>query len=234
MEQVRCYGCSNLLILASLEERRAFKRDCCGISFHHNCVRQEFLMSKCVSCNTYTDGLLLKTVPFPDLVVIEEERSELAPSKILYVICIESESARNKLLVTRCCHQFAHIYFLFARRYYSIADLCSTKDYADEVTARLYSENCFVCCGSPEQEAPLVDKRFQVSPHFTYFPNTLMRQFHNFFFNTWINWLSYPSSLKIRKVYTSIGSLKFLFLFSCTTFSQKYIVSFICNALILL
>ena len=106
MEQVRCYGCSNLLILASLEERRAFKRDCCGISFHHNCVRQEFLTSKCVSCNTYTDGLLLKTV------VIEEERSELAPSKILYVICMASESARNKLLVTRCCHQFAHIYFL--------------------------------------------------------------------------------------------------------------------------
>ena len=116
----------------------------------------------------------------------------------------------------------------------SIADLCSTKDYADEVTARLHSKNCFVCRGSPEQEAPLVDKGFQVSPHFTYFPNTLMRQFHNFFFNTWINWLSYPSSLKIRKVYTSIGSLKFLFLFSCTTFSQKYIVSFICNALILL
>ena len=128
-------------------------------------MRQEFLTSKCVSCNTYTDGLLLKTVPFPDLVVIEEECSELAPSKILYVICMESESARNKLLVTRCCRQFAHIYFL--RRYYSIADLCSTKDYADEVTARLYSKNCFACCGSPEQEAPLVDKRFQVSPHFT-------------------------------------------------------------------
>ena len=155
-------------------------------------------------------------VPFPDLVVIEEERSELAPSKILCVICMESESA----------------YCL--RRYYSIADLCSTKDYADEVTARLYSKNCFACRGSPEQEAPLVDKGFQVSPHFTYFPNTLMRQLHNFFFNYWINWLSYPSSLKIRKVYTSIGSLKFLFLFSCTTFSQKYIVSFICNALILL
>ena len=231
MEQVRCYGCSNLLILASLEEHRAFKRDCCGISFHHNCVRQEFLTSKCVSCNTYTDGLLLKTVPFLDLVVIEEECSELAPSKILYVICMESESTCNKLLVTRCCRQFAHIYFL---RRYGIANLCSTKDYADEVTARLHSKNCFVCRGSPEQEAPLVDKGFQVSPHFTYFPNTLMRQFHNFFFNTWINWLSYPSSLKIRKVYTSIGSLKFLFLFSCTTFSQKYIVSFICNALILL
>ena len=93
MEQVRCYGCSNLLILASLEECRAYKRDWYGISFHHNCVRQEFLTSKCVSCNTYTDGLLLKTVPFPDLVVIEEERSELAPSKILCVICMESESA---------------------------------------------------------------------------------------------------------------------------------------------
>ena len=112
MEQVRCYGCSNLLILASLEERRAYKRDCCGISFHHNCVRQEFLTSKCVSCNMYTDGLLLKTVPFRDLVVIEEERSELAPSKILCVICVESESVRNKLLVTRCCRQFAHIYGL--------------------------------------------------------------------------------------------------------------------------
>ena len=70
------------------------------------------------------------------------------------------------------------------------------------------------------------DKSFQVSPHFTYFSNTLMRQLHNFFLNNWIKWLSYPSSLKIRKVYTSIGSLKFLFLFSCTTFSQKYIVSF--------
>ena len=217
MEQVRCYGCSNLLILASLEERRVYKRDCYGISFHHNCVRQEFLTSKCVSCNTYTDGLLLKTVPFPDLVVIEEERSELAPSKILCVICMESESAHYKLLVTRCCRQFAHIYCL--RRYYSIADLCSTKDYADEVTVRLYSKNCFVCHGSPEQEALLVDKGFKVSPHFTYFPNTLMRQLHNFFFHNWINWLSYPSSLKIRKVYTSIGSLKFLFLFSCTTFS---------------
>ena len=136
MEQVRCYGCSNLLILASLEECRAYKRDCYGISFHHNCVRQEFLTSKCVSCNTYTDGLLLKTVPFPNLVVIEEERSELAPSKILCVIFMESESA----------------YCL--RRYYSIANLCSTKDYADEVTARLYSKNCH---GSPEQEAPLVD-----------------------------------------------------------------------------
>lgn len=78
------------------------------------------------------------------------------------------------------------------------------------------------------------DKGFQVSPHFTYFPNTLMRQLLDFFFNNWINWLSYPSSLKIRKVYTSIGSLKFLFLFSCTTFSQEYIVSFICHALILL
>lgn len=117
---------------------------------------------------------------FPDLVVIEEERSELAPSKILCVICMESESAHYKLLVTRCCRQFAHIYCL--RRYYSIADLCSTKDYADEVTARLYSKNCFVCRGSPEQEAPLVDKGFQVSPHFTYFPNTLMRQLHNLFF----------------------------------------------------
>ena len=78
----------------------------------HNCVRQELLTSKCVSCNTYTDGLLLKTVPFPDLVVIGEERSELVWSKILCVICMESESARNKLLVTRCCGQFAHIYCL--------------------------------------------------------------------------------------------------------------------------
>ena len=153
MEQVRCYGCSNLLILARLEERRAYKRDCCGISFHHNCVRQEFLTSKCVSCNTYTDGLLLKNIPFPDLVVIEEERSEMAPSKTLCVICLEQESARTRLLATRCCRQFAHVYCL--RKYYSIAELCSAKDYADEVTAGLYSENCFVCRGSPEQEAPL-------------------------------------------------------------------------------
>ena len=116
-------------------------------------MKQEFLTSKCVSCNTHTDGLLLKTVPFPDLVVIEEELSELAPLKILCVICMEPQSASSKLLVTRCCHQFAHIDCL--RRYYSIADLCSTKDYADEVMARLNSENCFVCHGSPEQEAPL-------------------------------------------------------------------------------
>ena len=153
MEQVRCYGCSNLLILASLEERRAYKRDCCGISFHHNCVKQEFLTSKCVSCNTCTDGLLLKKVPFPDLVVVEEELSELASSKILCCICMEPESARNKFVVTRCCRQFAHVFCL--RTYYSIADVYSSKDYADEVTARLYGENCFVCRGSPEQEAPL-------------------------------------------------------------------------------
>lgn len=78
------------------------------------------------------------------------------------------------------------------------------------------------------------DKGFQVSPHFTYFPSTLMRHLHNFLFNNWINWLPYPSSLKIRKVYTSNGSLKVFFLFSSTTFSQKYIVSFICLSLMLL
>ena len=56
------------------------------------------------------------------------------------------------LLVTRC-QQFAHIFCL--RRYYCIADVCSTQDYADEVAAKLYSENCFVCCSCPEQQAPL-------------------------------------------------------------------------------
>ena len=105
------------------------------------------------SCNEYPDGLLLKTIPFPDLVVIEEESSELVRSKDLCVICIKSESTRNKLFVTTCCQQFAHIFCL--RRYYCIADVCSTQDYADEVTAKLYSENCFVCCSFPEQEAPL-------------------------------------------------------------------------------
>ena len=113
----------------------------------------EYLQSKCTSCNEYTDRLLLKTVPFPDLVVIEEESSELVRSKDLCVICMESESTRHKLLVTRCCHQFAHIFCL--RRYHCIADVCSTQDYADEVTAKLYSENCFVCCSCPEKEAPL-------------------------------------------------------------------------------
>ena len=111
------------------------------------------IQSKCASCNECADGLLLKTVPFPDLVVIEEESSELVRSKDLCVICMDSESTRGKLLVTRCSHQFAHIFYL--RRYYCIADVCSTQDYADEVTAKLYSENCFVCCGCPEQEAPL-------------------------------------------------------------------------------
>ena len=57
------------------------------------------------------------------------------------------------LLVTRCCQQFAHIFCL--RRYYCIADVCSTQNYSDEVTAKLYSKNCFVCCSSPEHEAPL-------------------------------------------------------------------------------
>ena len=108
---------------------------------------------QCTSSNEYTDGLLLKTVPFPDLVVIEEESSELVRSKHLCIICMESESTRDKLLVTRCCQQFAHIFCL--RRYYCIADVCSTQDYADEVTTKLYSENCFVCCSCPEQEAPL-------------------------------------------------------------------------------
>ena len=51
------------------------------------------------------------------------------------------------------CEQFAQIFCL--RRYYCIANVCSTQDYADEVTAKLYSENCFVCCSFPEQEAPL-------------------------------------------------------------------------------
>ena len=96
---------------------------------------------------------MLKTVPFPDLVVIEEESSELVRSKDLCVICMESESTRHKLLVTRCCHQFAHIFC--HRRYYCIADVCLTQDYADEVTAKLYSENCFVWRSCPEQEATL-------------------------------------------------------------------------------
>ena len=113
----------------------------------------EYLQSKCASCNKDTDRLLLKTVPFPDLVVIEEESSELVQSKDLCVICMESESTRHKLLVTRCCHQFAHIFCL--RRSYCIADVYSTQDYADEVRAKPYSENCFVCCSCPEKEAPL-------------------------------------------------------------------------------
>ena len=123
---------SKMVATAILQTRTRFRPP--NIRMHcrlHNCVRQEFLTSKCVSCNTYTDGLLLKTVPFPDLVVIGEERSQLVRSKILCVICMESESTRNKLLVTRCCRQFGHIYCL--RRCYCIADLCSTKDYADEV-----------------------------------------------------------------------------------------------------
>ena len=57
------------------------------------------------------------------------------------------------LLVRRCCQQFPHIFRL--TRYYCIADVSSTQDYADEVTAKLYSETCFVCCSCPEQEAPL-------------------------------------------------------------------------------
>ena len=66
---------------------------------------------------------------------------------------MESESTRDKLFVTRCCQQFAHIFCL--RRYYCIANVCSTQDYADEVTTKLYSQNCFVCCSYREQEAPL-------------------------------------------------------------------------------
>ena len=69
------------------------------------------------SCNEYTDGLLLKTIPFPDLVVIEEESSELVRSKDLCVIGMESESTCDKLLVLRCCQQFAHIFCLFSPFY---------------------------------------------------------------------------------------------------------------------
>ena len=54
---------------------------------------------------------------------------------------------------TRCCHQLAHIFFL--RRHYCIADVSSTQDYADEVRAKLYSENCFVSCSCRKKEAPL-------------------------------------------------------------------------------
>ena len=152
MEQALCYGCSNPLLLPSLEERRVYKRNCCGISFHHNCVRQEFLTSKCVSCSAYTDGLLLKTVPFPDLVLVEEESSELGRSQVC-VICMESGFVDSELLSTTCCRQFAHIHCL--RTHYRVADLCSTKEYADEITTRLYSENCFVCRGSADQDVPL-------------------------------------------------------------------------------
>lgn len=95
MEQERCYACLDLLFLASLEGRRAYKRDCCETSFHHNCVRPEYLQSECVSCNEHR-----KTVPVPDLVVIGEESSELVPSKDLCVVCMDPESTRNKLLFT--------------------------------------------------------------------------------------------------------------------------------------
>lgn len=117
MEQERCYAWLDLLFLASLEGRRAYKRDCCGTSFHHNCVRPEYLQSECVSCNEHR-----KTVPVPDLVVIDEESSELVRSKDLCVVCIDPESTRSKLLVTRCCKQFADIYC--RRIHYRITEMC--------------------------------------------------------------------------------------------------------------
>ena len=76
MEQERCYACLDLLFAASLEERRAYKRDCCGTSFHHNCVRPEYLQSECVSCNEHR-----KTVSVPDLVLIDEERRSWSGQK---------------------------------------------------------------------------------------------------------------------------------------------------------
>ena len=117
MEQERCYACLDLLFLASLEGRRAYKRDCCGTSFHHNWVRPEYLQSECVSCNEHR-----KTVPVPHLVVIDEESSELVRSKDLCVVCIDPESTRSKLLVTRCCKQFADIYC--RRIHYRITEMC--------------------------------------------------------------------------------------------------------------
>ena len=117
MEQERCYAWLDLLFLASLEGRRACKRDCCGTSFHHNCVRPEYLQSECVSCNEHR-----KTVPVPDLVVIDEESSELVRSKDLCVVCMDPESTRNKLLVTRCCKQPADIYC--RRIHYRITEMC--------------------------------------------------------------------------------------------------------------
>ena len=74
MEQERCYACLDLLFLAS---------------------RPEYLQSECVSCNEHR-----KTVPVPDLIVIDKESSELVRSKDLCVVCMDPESTRNKLLFT--------------------------------------------------------------------------------------------------------------------------------------
>ena len=131
MEQERCYACLDLLFLASLEERRAYKRDCCGTSFHHNCARPEYLQSKCGSC---TDEHR-KTVPVPDLVLIDEESSELVLSKDLCVICMDPESTRNKLLVTRCCKRFAPIYSL--RIHYRITEMCYSEEIATKLSTKL-------------------------------------------------------------------------------------------------
>ena len=108
-----------------------------------------------MSCNEHRDGLLLKTVAVPDLVLIDEESSQLVWSKDLRVICMDPESTRNKLLVTRCCKQFAHIYCL--RKQYCITEMCSMQNYSDEIAAKLHSENCFDGRSGLQREAPLDD-----------------------------------------------------------------------------
>ena len=57
--------------------------------------------------------------------------------------CMDRETFGDKLLITRCCQQFAHTSCL--KRFYRVPEMCSSQNLSDEIAARLYIENCFVC-----------------------------------------------------------------------------------------
>ena len=149
MEPNSCYTSADLLFVASLQERRAYEQECCGIFLHHNRVDRQHLKSKCVSCNECRNGLLLKTLAIPDLVVIDDQAPnyEQARQKELCVICMEQETFGDKLLMTRCCQQSPHTSCL--KRFYRVPEMCSSQHLSDKIAARLYNETCFDGRSSP-------------------------------------------------------------------------------------
>lgn len=163
MEDRRCFSCRSILSAGDRFDQRAYRRNCCSIFMHHDCILSRDL-TNCPSCGSETNGLIWEPLPVvkePCEVILiidssDEEDNDEDPipckrfkqeeQKIesTCVFCLEEEKDKqDPLLQAECCRQFGHLSCL--RLYYRVPAECKNMEKRNEAAKDLEALKCFVC-----------------------------------------------------------------------------------------
>ena len=163
MEDRRCFSCRSILSAGDRFDQRIYRRNCCSIVMHHDCILNRNL-TNCPSCGNETNGLIWEPLPVvkePREVILiidssdeEDDNEDPIPRKRFKqeeqkaestcVICLEGEKDKqDPLLQAECCRQYGHLSCL--RTYYRVPAECRNIEKRNEAAKDLGYLKCFVC-----------------------------------------------------------------------------------------